>query len=138
MKRIVTLLLSVLLVVSTLPMMSLSVFASDENIALGKPAIDGGSGAAGYDPAVITDGNLNGMWTSKNDKEFTGPWVGVDLEDQYVITEVILHNAIGFPEAYRRGVDKYYGKGVYAFTCRTGTNEKCWKQETREIDINNP
>lgn len=105
MKRIVTLLLSVLLVVSTLPVMSLSVFASDENIALGKPAIDGGSGAAGYDPAVITDGNLNGMWTSKDDKEFTGPWVGVDLEDQYVITEVILHNAIGFPEAYRRGVD---------------------------------
>lgn len=105
MKRLLTLLLSVLLIVSSLPAMTFTVLASDENIAIGKPAIDGGSGADGYVPEMINDGDIKNMWTSKGDKEFSGPWVGVDLEEQYVITEVVLHNAIGFPEPYRRGVD---------------------------------
>jgi len=100
MKKFITLLLCVLLVASTLPM---SVFAaSDENLALGRPVISEG-GRPEYKPDAINDGNINSSWAGQAGYERA--YIGVDLGEEYIITEVILHNSMNEAAQYRRGVD---------------------------------
>lgn len=103
MKRLITLLLSVLLVVSTLPVMSFTALAADdENLALGRPAFTEGA-REGYRDEAINDGDLGTGWAGL--AGYNRAWVAVDLEEEYIITEVVLHNQVGTAEQYRRAVD---------------------------------
>lgn len=103
MKKFITLFLCVLLIVSTLPMLTLSVAAGDENLALGKPVTANCDRGDGYKPESVTDGDNKTVWCGPGG--FVGAAVTVDLEKEYVITEVVLHNRSDVKdEHYRRNV----------------------------------
>lgn len=104
MKRLITLFLSVLLIISTLPVCTFSVAAADVNLALGKPVTANCDRGDGYKPSSVTDGDNKTVWCGP--AGFVGAAVTVDLEKEYVITEVVLHNRSDTKdEHYRRNVN---------------------------------
>lgn len=101
MKRFLTLILSVIMVMSMLVIPGMPAFAEeDENLALGKP-ISAKSSRDGYDPKVVNDGDRNNMWAGNSGVD--GNWVMVDLEDAYILTSVIIQPRKDADVAYYRG-----------------------------------
>ncbi len=88
MKRIVTLLLSLTLVVSTLFFQPVSVSASGDNLALGKPAVASSTHTA-YKVEHINDGNPGTLWVRGELRAAEN--IMIDLGEAYRINSVILH-----------------------------------------------
>ncbi|MBQ7097086.1 MAG: S-layer homology domain-containing protein [Clostridia bacterium] len=100
MKRIVTLLLSLTLVVSTLFIQHISVSANGDNLAIGKP-VTASSTHPSYKMEHINDGNLTTNWV-RDDLE-VGAYIQVDLGEPYRISSVVLHTRHDIDhEDYRR------------------------------------
>jgi len=102
MKKILMLLLSGLLLVSTLPIIAAAEEAT-ENIALGKPAT--ASSSQSYSsPSNAFDGDINNFWVRGT--YAGGEYIQVDLGEAYRITQVVLHNRLDINEEnYRRLVN---------------------------------
>ncbi|MBE7041840.1 MAG: hypothetical protein E7400_07745 [Ruminococcaceae bacterium] len=84
MKKLITLLLSVLLIIGTLPALpGYAAESTGENLALGKP-VTATSSMGGYSPSNVTDGNPGTIWAGNG-------WVTVDLGETYRITSVVLY-----------------------------------------------
>lgn len=101
MKKLITLLLTLIMVFSMLPLQT--AFAaddSDENLALGKP-VTAKDTRSGYDPQSVVDGNRKSMWAGNSGVD--GNWVMVDLEDNYILTSVIIQPRSDSDTTYYRG-----------------------------------
>ncbi|MBE7022058.1 MAG: hypothetical protein E7414_02435 [Ruminococcaceae bacterium] len=84
MKKLITLLLSVLLIIGTLPVLTgYAAEDSGENLAVGK-TITADSTMGGYTTNNLTDGNLKSIWAGSGA-------VTVDLGETYRITSVMLY-----------------------------------------------
>lgn len=113
MKRIISCLLSVVLIVSALffsPVSFHRVYADSDNLALGKPS-SASSTMSPYLTSYINDGNYKSIWVRGN-YAVQGEWIQVDLESTYILTSVVLHNRIDAvgegSEMYRTRVDVYF------------------------------
>ncbi|MBE7021808.1 MAG: hypothetical protein E7414_01115 [Ruminococcaceae bacterium] len=87
MKKLITLLLSVLLIIGTLPVLT-GYAAEDrgENLALGKPGTATAS-MSPYTPAMMVDGNIRSVWAGREA-------VTVDLGEAYRISSVVIQSRI--------------------------------------------
>ncbi len=102
MKRIVTLILSLTLVVSTLFIQPISVSASGDNLALGKPAVASSTHTA-YKVEHINDGNPGTIWVRGELRAAEN--IMIDLQEAYRITSVVLHTRPDLePPEYRMRV----------------------------------
>ncbi len=88
MKRLITLLLSLTLVMSTFFIQPVSVSASGDNLAIGK-TVTASSTSPNYKTEHINDGNLETNWV-RNDL-VPGEWIMIDLGEAYRINSVVLH-----------------------------------------------
>jgi len=101
MKKLIALLLTLTMVFSMLPLQT--AFAADdseENLALGKP-VTAKDTRSGYDPQAVVDGNRKSMWAGNSGID--GNWVMVDLEDNYILTSVIIQPRSDSDTTYYRG-----------------------------------
>lgn len=88
MKRLIALLLSLTLVMSTFLIQPVSVSASGDNLALGKP-VTASSTHSAYKVESINDGNPNTIWARGELR--AGENFVVDLGESYRIDSVVLH-----------------------------------------------
>lgn len=104
MKRMITLLLCLSLLICSIPAGVLSVSAEEDgNLAIGKTA-SALSMREGFKMDAAIDGDTKTYWASTGGTY--GTWYMVDLEESYVITSVVLHNRTDDTTPhYRRNVN---------------------------------